>query len=87
MRRFEFEVIVHLKEGLADPQGKAVDDALRTMGWTNVSDVRVGKSVTLAVEAASAAEAEEQVEEISRRVLTNPVIERFEIEQREGASR
>ncbi len=83
MTRFEFEVIVHLKEGLADPQGTAVDDALRTMGWTNVSDVRVGKSVTLAVEAASEEEARRQVEDISRRVLTNPVIERFVVAERQ----
>ena len=86
MTRFEFEVIVHLKDGLADPQGKAVDDALRTMGWTNVTDVRVGKSVTLAVDADSQEAAERQVEEISRRVLTNPVIERFEIEERQEAA-
>ena len=85
MSRFEFEVIVHLKEGLADPQGKAVDDALRTMGWTNVSDVRVGKSVTLAVDAEALADAERQVEEIAEKVLTNPVIERYEVEARQEA--
>ena len=40
--KFRFEVLVSLKEGLLDPQGKTVRDALPTMGWPNVSEVRLG---------------------------------------------
>ncbi|MGH2724291.1 MAG: phosphoribosylformylglycinamidine synthase subunit PurS [Actinomycetota bacterium] len=69
--------MVHLKEGLADPQGKTLEDALPTMGYTNVSDVRVGKVVHLTVEAETKEHAQGQVKEIAERLLTNPVIESF----------
>jgi phosphoribosylformylglycinamidine synthase subunit PurS len=70
---------VSLKEGLLDPQGKAVQDALPTMGWSNVTDVRVGKHVQLTVEAPDEAAARAQVDDMARRLLSNPVIEDFTI--------
>jgi len=73
MRR-RFEVVVMLKPGMADPQGTAVEDALPTMGWGGVSDVRVGKHVELTVEAGSEEAARALVEEIAGRLLSNPVI-------------
>ncbi len=51
MTTFTFEVLVSLKRGLLDPQGKAVESALPAMGWTNVHGVRVGKHIRLDVEA------------------------------------
>ena len=77
--RFEAEVLVTLKPGLADPQGKAVEGALPALGWTNVSGVRVGKVVRLELEATNPDEARSQVEEMANRLLSNPVIEDFEI--------
>lgn len=77
--KYRFELIVSLKEGLLDPQGKAVQDALPTLGWANVSEVRVGKHVELLVEAESRTEARAQVEEMARKFLSNPVIEDFTI--------
>ena len=79
MTWYRFEVIVSLKGGLLDPQGKAVADALPTLGWANVRDVRVGKHVDLSVEAEDEASARTQVEEMAHRFLTNPVIEGFRI--------
>ena len=79
--KLKFEVVVVLKEGLLDPQGKAVQDALPTLGWSNVSDVRVGKSIFLTVESDSPAAAEEQVADMTVRFLSNPVIERFWVRQ------
>jgi phosphoribosylformylglycinamidine synthase len=73
--RFTFEVLVRLKPGLLDPQGKAVEGALPAMGWTNVTDVRVGKHVELSVEAEAETAARAQVEEMAQRLLSNPVIE------------
>jgi phosphoribosylformylglycinamidine synthase PurS subunit len=73
--RFEVEVLVTLKPGLADPQGRAVEDALPALGWTNVSGVRVGKHVRLGIEATSDADARSQAEEMAGRLLSNPVIE------------
>jgi len=73
--RFSVEVLVTLKQGLADPQGKAVEGALPALGWTNVAGVRVGKHVRLEVEADDEASARAQVEEMATRLLSNPVIE------------
>ncbi len=75
--RWRFEVVVMLKPGMADPQGTAVEDALPTMGWGGVSDVRVGKHVELTVEAGSEEAARALVEEIAGRLLSNPVIEEY----------
>jgi phosphoribosylformylglycinamidine synthase subunit PurS len=68
-----------LKEGMADPQGRAVEDALPMMGWSGVSGVRVGKHVELTVEAESEAEARRVVEEVAARLLSNPVIEDYRV--------
>jgi phosphoribosylformylglycinamidine synthase PurS subunit len=73
--RFAVEVLVTLKPGLADPQGKAVEGALPALGWMNVSGVRVGKHVRLEVESDDEASARAQVEEMATRLLSNPVIE------------
>jgi phosphoribosylformylglycinamidine synthase len=77
--KHRFEVLISLRPGLLDPQGKAVEGSLPAMGWTNVSDVRVGKHVELTVDADSPREARAQVEEMARRLLSNPVIEDFRI--------
>jgi phosphoribosylformylglycinamidine synthase len=73
--KHEFQVTVMLKEGLVDPQGKAVEDALPAMGWEGVSNVRVGKVVHLTVEAEDDRAAAETASEVARRLLANPVIE------------
>ena len=77
--RFRFEVVVSLKEGLLDPQGKTVGDALPTLGWSNVPEVRFGKHVELVVEADDEATARAQVEDMAVKFLSNPVIEDFRI--------
>jgi phosphoribosylformylglycinamidine synthase subunit PurS len=77
--RYTFEVLVRLKPGLLDPQGKAVEGALPAMGWTNVSDVRVGKHVELVLEAESEDAARAQVDDMAQRLLSNPVIEDFTV--------
>jgi phosphoribosylformylglycinamidine synthase PurS subunit len=74
-----FELIVLLKEGLSDPQGKTIEDALPTLGWRNVSAVKVGKSIQMTVESDSEADAEAQMAEMAVKFLTNPVIERFHV--------
>jgi len=72
---FSFEVLVTLKDGLADPQGKAVESALPALGWSNVGHVRVGKHIRLQVDANDASSARAQVQEMATRLLSNPVIE------------
>jgi phosphoribosylformylglycinamidine synthase len=84
---FTFEVLVRLKPGLLDPQGKAVEGSLPALGWTNVSAVRVGKHVELTVEATTEEAARAQVQEMARRLLSNPVIEDFQILAGTGVGR
>jgi phosphoribosylformylglycinamidine synthase subunit PurS len=73
--RFQAEVLVTLKPGLADPAGKAVEGALPALGWTNVSGVRIGKHIRLELDAESADDARAQLEQMATRLLSNPVIE------------
>lgn len=73
----EIKVMPH-KE-LLDPQGKAVLGGLGNLGLQSVADVRIGKHIHLQVEAASAEEARSVAEEASRKLLSNPVMEYFEI--------
>jgi phosphoribosylformylglycinamidine synthase PurS subunit len=82
---FVFEVLVTLKPGLADPQGKAVGGALPALGWTNVHDVHVGKHIRLSVDADDEESARAQVDEMARRLLSNPVIEACRILETEEA--
>jgi phosphoribosylformylglycinamidine synthase len=79
MTTFTFEVLVSLKPGLSDPAGKAVESSLGPLGWANVSNVRVGKHIKLDVEAADEAAATSQVQDMATRLLSNPVIEDFEV--------
>ena len=78
----KYSVQVHvmpLKE-LLDPQGKAVLGGLKNLGLASVDDVRVGKHISLQVEAASEEEAKSIAEEASKKLLANPVMEFYEVE-------
>ena len=79
MTTYTFEVLVSLKEGLADPQGKTLEDSLPTLGYEGISAVRVGKHIELTVESDDPEAARAVVEDLSERVLSNPVIEVFRI--------
>ena len=68
-----------LKE-LLDPQGKAVMTGLGNLGFKNVGNVRIGKNISLEVDASSKEEAQRIAEEASKKLLANPVMEYYEIE-------
>jgi len=70
--------VMPLKE-LLDPQGKAVMSGLSNLGLNAIVDVRIGKNITLQIEAASEEEARRIAEQASRQLLANPVMERFEV--------
>jgi len=78
--RFEARVEVTHLPGIADPQGATVERALPALGYTNVTDVRIGKSIRLVVDAADEAAAKAQVDEMCERLLANPVIEGYTVE-------
>ncbi|MBL0883328.1 MAG: phosphoribosylformylglycinamidine synthase subunit PurS [Chitinophagaceae bacterium] len=71
--------VMPLKD-LLDPQGKAVLGGLQNLGLGAIHDVRVGKHITLQIEAASEAEAQQIAEDASKKLLANPVMEFYEIE-------
>ena len=73
-------VFVTLKPSVFDPQGKTIADALHSMGYTGVADVRQGKFFEVDVEARSADQARQLASEIADKVLANPVIESYRIE-------
>lgn len=71
--------VMPLKE-LLDPQGKAVMNGLRNLGLDKVEDVRIGKNITLQIDADSEEKAKQIAEEASKKLLANPVMEYYEIE-------
>ena len=70
--------IMPLKE-LLDPQGKAVMGGLQSLGLSGVSDVRIGKNITLQVDADTADKAKDIATEATKKLLANPVMEYFEV--------
>ena len=74
-------VFVMPKEGVLDPQGKAIGHALGTLGFQGVGEVRQGKVIELEMQAASEGEARAQLEQMCKKLLANTVIEDYRIEQ------
>lgn len=73
-------VNVYLKEGVLDPQGKAVHHTLSTMGFNDVKEVRVGKQIILELTAKDEATAKAEVEKMCETLLANTVIENYVFE-------
>ena len=73
-------VHVRLKEGVLDPQGKAIGHALGSLGFAGVGEVRQGKLIEIEIEGTDRAAAREKVEAMCRDLLANPVIENYDIE-------
>jgi phosphoribosylformylglycinamidine synthase len=73
-------VFVTLKPSVFDPQGKTIADALHSLGYGNVDDVRQGKYFELDLKTAETAEARKLAAEVADKLLANPVIESYRIE-------
>ena len=73
-------VTVMLKDGVLDPQGKAIGHALHSLGFNGVGEVRAGKVIELDLNATDPAAAKLEAEAMARRLLANTVIERFHVE-------
>jgi phosphoribosylformylglycinamidine synthase PurS subunit len=83
---FRFAVNVTPKAGILDPQGRAVEQSLPHLGVSGVSAIRVGRRVELSVEASDAASARLVVERLAGELLSNPLIEAFQVEPLGAAS-
>lgn len=74
------KVVVTLKNGVLDPQGKAIGHALTNLGFDGVGEVRQGKLIELEVAETDPAKAKAQIEDMCRKLLANTVIENYSIE-------
>jgi len=81
-----FAVNVRPKPGILDPQGRAVEGSLGHLGISGVSDVRVGRRIELTVTAADEAAARAVVDRLAADLLSNPLIEAYEVELLGAAS-
>ena len=73
------KVVVTLKSGVLDPQGKAIQQTLNGMGFANVKDVRQGKYFDINIDVSDEQKAKQSAEEICKKLLANQVIEDFKI--------
>ncbi len=80
--RYTAEVVVSLKAVVNDPQGLTVRAGLRQLGFAEVSEVRVGKHISLEVDGESEQSVRQRVAEMCEKLLRNPVIEDYRIELR-----
>lgn len=82
----KFEVIVTPKKAVLDPQGNAVRDAMRHLGMPQVESVRIGKYMEIDVDGDSG-HAEERLHALCRDLLSNPVIEDYQLHRADGVER
>jgi phosphoribosylformylglycinamidine synthase len=76
--KFTAEIDVMPMKALLDPQGKAVTHGLANMGLREIDNVRIGKHITLEVEADSSETAKTKVEEACKKLLSNPIMESYD---------
>ena len=82
--KFVAEIDVMPLKALLDPQGKAVTQGLKNMGLASLDNVRIGKHITLEVEAESEDKASAQVEDACKRLLSNPIMEFYQFSLQEA---
>ncbi|GIR68587.1 MAG: phosphoribosylformylglycinamidine synthase subunit PurS [Hyphomicrobiales bacterium] len=73
-------VYIRLKTEVLDPQGQAIESALKNLGENNINNIRQGKLIEMDIEAKNTEEAEEKIEKITKSLLANTVIEEYSIE-------
>ena len=77
-------VHITLKKGVLDPQGKAIENALKTLGFDQVKNVRQGKFIEIELNEKDITKAEKQVAKMSETLLANTVIENYQIDIQEN---
>lgn len=77
---YNAKIIVRQKKGLLDPQGTAISGALSSLGFSQVTEVKVGKFIEIRMRAKNKAEAGKKAEEMCKKLLANPVIETYSYE-------
>jgi len=77
---YSAKVKVTLRKSILDPQGKAVETSIRSLGYDKVTDTRIGKYIELTLDVESEQEARRVMDEICSKLLANPVMEDYEFE-------
>jgi len=80
---FHAKIVVTLRKSILDPQGKAVEHGIHSLGFTAAKNVRMGKYVEMNIATQDKGEAERVVQEVCRKLLANPVMEDFSYELEE----
>jgi phosphoribosylformylglycinamidine synthase len=79
MNKYFAEIRVVLRQGILDVQGKATENSLHSLEFRQINNVRIGKVITLDIEANSVAEATSIVDDASKKLLANPIVEDYHI--------
>ncbi len=74
---YRTKVMVTLRKSILDPQGKAVEQGIHSLGYPAVQNVRIGKFIEMSIDAASKQEAEQLTKNVCQKLLANPVMEDF----------
>jgi phosphoribosylformylglycinamidine synthase len=74
---FQSTITVTLRKSILDPQGKAVEHAIHSLGYSSVEDVRIGKQIQLSINSASKEEAERITDDVCKKLLANMVMEDY----------
>jgi phosphoribosylformylglycinamidine synthase subunit PurS len=82
--KFIAEIEVMPLKALLDPQGRAVEGVLKNIGLAELENVRIGKHITMEVEAANEEKAKEKVEDACKKLLANPIMESFHFQLKAG---
>ena len=77
---YSSRIKITLRKSILDPQGKAVEHSIESLGYKSIKDTRIGKYIELKLEASSQQEAEKITDEVCKKLLANPVIEDYEFE-------
>lgn len=78
--KFQTKVTVSLKEGVLDPQGKTIGNALKELGFETILKVNTGKNFFLEIDAETESEASQIASDAATKLLANPIIEQFKVE-------
>ena len=82
--KFKAEINVMPLKALLDPQGKAVTGSMKNIGLSEIQNVRIGKHISLEIEASGKEAAQKKVEEACKKLLANPIMESFEVTMEEA---
>ena len=74
---YRSKIVVTLRKSILDPQGKAVEQGMHSLGYEQVKDVRIGKFIEMNVEASDKKEVERITHEVCQKLLANPIMEDF----------